>query len=38
MLLDDPVAYEAMSKAVNPFGDGQASQRILQLCRTHLGI
>ena len=37
-LLVDPDAYEAMSKAVNPFGDGQASQRILQLCRAHLGI
>ena len=37
-LLDDPDAYEAMSKAVNPFGDGQASQRILQLCRAHLGV
>ena len=27
-LLDDPQAYEAMSKAVNPYGDGQACRRI----------
>ena len=27
-LLDDVAAYEAMSKAVNPYGDGQACRRI----------
>ena len=27
-LLDDTAAYEAMSKAVNPYGDGQACRRI----------
>ena len=27
-LLDDAAAYEAMSQAVNPYGDGQASRRI----------
>ena len=27
-LLDDPEAYERMSKAVNPYGDGQACRRI----------
>jgi UDP-N-acetylglucosamine 2-epimerase (non-hydrolysing) len=27
-LLDDPVAYDAMSHAHNPYGDGQAAQRI----------
>ena len=27
-LLDDTKAYEAMSKAVNPYGDGQACRRI----------
>ncbi|MAR06529.1 MAG: UDP-N-acetylglucosamine 2-epimerase (non-hydrolyzing) [Cyanobium sp. NAT70] len=37
-LLDNADAYEAMSRAVNPFGDGQASGRILELCRQHLGI
>ena len=28
-LLSDQTAYDAMARAVNPFGDGQASQRIL---------
>lgn len=28
-LLTDTVAYEAMARASNPYGDGQASQRIL---------
>jgi UDP-N-acetylglucosamine 2-epimerase len=27
-LLEDPEAYEAMAKAVNPFGDGHAAKRI----------
>lgn len=27
-LLDDPAAYQAMAHAVNPYGDGKASQRI----------
>lgn len=29
MLLDDQTAYERMSKAVNPYGDGNASYRIV---------
>ena len=29
-LLTDQAAYEAMSNAVNPYGDGKASQRIVQ--------
>lgn len=29
-LLDDPAAYERMSKAVNPYGDGQACRRIVE--------
>ena len=29
-LLANPVAYEKMSKAVNPYGDGQACQRIVK--------
>ena len=29
-LLDDPAAYERMSKAVNPYGDGKACSRIVQ--------
>ncbi|WP_120716816.1 non-hydrolyzing UDP-N-acetylglucosamine 2-epimerase [Tsuneonella amylolytica] len=30
-LLDDPHAYEAMAKAHNPFGDGRATARIVDL-------
>ena len=30
-LLTDKAAYEAMSKAVNPFGDGHASERIVKI-------
>ncbi len=30
-LLEDPAAYRAMSRAANPYGDGQASRRILQI-------
>jgi UDP-N-acetylglucosamine 2-epimerase (non-hydrolysing) len=29
-LLDDPAAYAGMAKAVNPFGDGHAADRILE--------
>jgi len=29
-LLDDPSAYAAMSKSVNPYGDGHASERIIE--------
>lgn len=33
-LLEDPTAYEAMSKASNPYGDGHACERIANiLCR-----
>ena len=28
-LLDDSKAYDKMSKAVNPYGDGRACQRIV---------
>lgn len=30
-LLGNPLAYDAMAKAINPFGDGHASDRILQI-------
>lgn len=30
-LLDDKAAYEAMSRAHNPFGDGHASRRIVEI-------
>jgi UDP-N-acetylglucosamine 2-epimerase len=29
-LLDSPEIYNEMAKATNPFGDGQASERIVQ--------
>jgi UDP-N-acetylglucosamine 2-epimerase (non-hydrolysing) len=35
-LLDDPEAYAAMAQAHNPFGDGQASGRILEASRSFL--
>jgi UDP-N-acetylglucosamine 2-epimerase len=28
-LLDDPAARGAMSRGVNPYGDGQAAERIV---------
>ena len=31
ILLDDTVAYEKMSHAVNPYGDGQACRRIADI-------
>lgn len=33
LLLDDPAAYERMSKAVNPYGDGKACGRIVERLR-----
>ena len=30
-LLDDPAAYQAMTRPANPYGDGQAAQRIVQI-------
>ena len=30
-LLDDPAAYAAMARAVNPYGDGRASERIADI-------
>jgi UDP-N-acetylglucosamine 2-epimerase (non-hydrolysing) len=36
VLLDDPIAYEKMAGTVNPYGDGQASERIVDLiCKYH---
>ena len=37
-LLDDPAAYQAMAKAVNPYGDGHACERIAQAIRWHFGL
>ncbi|CAN7168373.1 non-hydrolyzing UDP-N-acetylglucosamine 2-epimerase [Rossellomorea sp. LjRoot5] len=36
-LLTDPEAHRKMSKATNPYGDGQASYRITQAIRYHFG-
>ena len=36
-LLDDPAAYVRMAKAVNPYGDGHASERIVQAILWHFG-
>jgi UDP-N-acetylglucosamine 2-epimerase (non-hydrolysing) len=36
LLLSNPLAYAAMANAINPFGDGQASQRILNLVKNYL--
>ena len=35
-LLDDPVAHGAMARAVNPFGDGHAAERIVSILLSHL--
>lgn len=32
-LLDDATAYEKMSKAVNPYGDGRACERIVEILK-----
>jgi len=36
-LLDDKAAYEAMARAHNPFGDGQAARRIVELIGNEIG-
>lgn len=36
-LLDDTAAYEAMARAHNPFGDGQAARRIVELLAHEIG-
>jgi UDP-N-acetylglucosamine 2-epimerase (non-hydrolysing) len=35
-LLTDPSAYDAMARAHNPYGDGQAAQRIVNACLAYL--
>jgi UDP-N-acetylglucosamine 2-epimerase (non-hydrolysing) len=37
-LLSDPAAYSQMANAVNPFGDGHASERIVAIVEQHFGI
>jgi UDP-N-acetylglucosamine 2-epimerase (non-hydrolysing) len=36
-LLDDKAAYEAMARAHNPFGDGQAARRIVEILGNEVG-
>ena len=36
LLLEDPNAYDAMARAHNPFGDGKASERIVEVSRRFL--
>ncbi|GBF79469.1 non-hydrolyzing UDP-N-acetylglucosamine 2-epimerase [Aphanothece sacrum] len=36
-LLSDKIAYEQMANAINPFGDGKASERILEIVQRYLG-
>ncbi len=35
-LLQNPATYQQMANAINPFGDGQASQRILAIVKNYL--
>ncbi|MBW4455664.1 MAG: UDP-N-acetylglucosamine 2-epimerase (non-hydrolyzing) [Nostoc indistinguendum CM1-VF10] len=37
-LLSDPDAYAAMANAINPFGDGHAAERILQIVQNYLAL
>lgn len=37
-LLDDPEEYRRMANAINPYGDGHASERIVQAILYHFGI
>lgn len=37
-LLDNPEAYQSMAKAVNPYGDGHACERIAHAIRWHFGL
>ncbi len=34
--MNDPAAYETMSRAVNPYGDGMAAERIVQIVANYL--
>ncbi|MBE9068281.1 UDP-N-acetylglucosamine 2-epimerase (non-hydrolyzing) [Leptolyngbya cf. ectocarpi LEGE 11479] len=36
-LLKEPSAYDAMARAINPFGDGKASERIVKAVKEHFG-
>ncbi len=36
-LLSDLSAYQEMATAINPFGDGHAAERILQIVKNYFG-
>ena len=36
ILINEPKVYEKMSRAVNPYGDGKSSKRILNICLNYL--
>ena len=36
LLLHDPIEYESMARASNPFGDGKAAERIVGFLRTRI--
>lgn len=36
-LLNNPLAYQQMAQAKNPYGDGQASQRIIEILKQKFG-
>ncbi|MEI2419247.1 UDP-N-acetylglucosamine 2-epimerase, partial [Arthrospira platensis SPKY2] len=38
VLLSDRSAYEKMATAINPFGDGQAAQRIVKVVGNYFGL
>ena len=38
LLLDDKTAYEKMAKAVNPYGDGNACERICDAIAWYFGL
>ena len=38
VLLSDRSAYEKMATAINPFGDGQAAQRIVKIVGNYFGL
>jgi UDP-N-acetylglucosamine 2-epimerase (non-hydrolysing) len=37
-LLREPATYEAMARAANPYGDGQAAGRIREVLFRHFGV
>lgn len=37
-LLDDEADYETMAKSINPYGDGHASERIVEALLFHFGL